>query len=511
MTTPATTPAVIVVAEQEIYDLLASSGAGWDVQHRIETVSQMWDDLSGGRLAQTSSVLVFSDSIAAQPGELEVTLATMAPHAKVFVVAWRPEEAAGLLDRVTAAASQQGQPEAPVYPLLPESGRSILDAMAQVLDGIIGFPAYWPEHVDAALVPAVTQAEPVWEPEPVAAPAPVAAAPVMTAPPTAVVPAYTQAAAPAGEEILAPLPGQVTLAVTSSKGGSGKSTTAMMTAAQIRQSSIKAAEAGLIPRPLKVVLVDMDTRDGQVASLIGRYVPTALNIRVSPQWDQETVLKNLVHDPKLGIDALLAPVRPRTADDVGPDFYRHVIRVLQATHDVVIMDTSVNYLDPLISTVCLPESTAILFVTTLATTSVQGMARALREITEPADSGGMGISRKKIGIVVNQSVTEVGMERDQVLQAALSVPIVGAIPLATRDVLTATNYNRMHLLLKHPLLGPAYHRLAAACLKNVPLPPLIADSNTPAVAAPAAPAAVSAPVAAAAPEAKRGGLFGRKG
>ena len=242
----------------------------------------------------------------------------------------------------------------------------------------------------------------------------------------------------------------------------------MMLAAQIAHSSQKAVDAGLADKPLKVVLVDMDTRDGQVASLIGRYVPTSLNIRVSPNWDEETVLANLVHDPKLGIDALLAPVRPRTADDVGPDFYQHVIRVLKTTHDVVILDTSVNYLDPLIATVCLPEATAILFVTTLATTSVQGMARALREITEPVEHGGMGIKRSKIGIVVNQSITEVGMDRDQVLQAALKVSIVGAIPLATKDVLTCTNFNRMHQLLKHPLLGPAYFKLAKTCMPTRP-------------------------------------------
>jgi cellulose biosynthesis protein BcsQ len=283
----------------------------------------------------------------------------------------------------------------------------------------------------------------------------------------------------------------VTITVTSSKGGSGKSTTAMMLAAQIAQSSRLAAERGQIDRPLKVVLVDMDTRDGQVGSLIGKYVPTALNIRVAEQWDEQTILSNLVHHDQLGIDALLAPVRPRTADDVGPEFYRHVIQRLQRTHDVIIMDTSVNYLDPLIATVCLPEATAVLFVTTLATTSVQGMARALREITEPAANGGMGIRRNKIGIVVNQNVSDVGMDKDQVLEAALKVPIVGAIPLASRDVLVATNYNQMALLLKHKVLGPAYYRLAATCLPNVPLVPIATPdaAGAPALAgAPAAPA-----------------------
>ncbi len=61
------------------------------------------------------------------------------------------------------------------------------------------------------------------------------------------------------------------------------------------------------------------------------------------------------------------------------------------------------------------------------------------------------------------------MERDQVLAAGLGVPVVGVVPLATKDVLTATNLNRMHALLDHPLLGPAYNELARACLPGAPL------------------------------------------
>lgn len=554
---------IIVVAEEEVYNLLRDSGAHWDVQHRVESVGQMWDDLSGGRLDQQSVAIVFSDSIYSGPGELEAAVAAMAPYAATFVVAWNPDGLPSMLDTVQAtiqaahkAAGGEGEANVPVHVLYPDNKQHLLDAVRDVLlasGAPVAFPETYAVDVNGPVVPAAVE-EPVWEPaapevppavpeqavppmaqptqQPVQQVAPVApqVTPTYQAPQVAQAPAYSPQAPADDSGVLSGkpvLPGQVTMAVTSSKGGSGKSTTAMMLAAQIAHSSQKAFEAGLAERPLKVVLVDMDTRDGQVASLIGRYVPTALNIRVSPTWDEETILGNLVHDPKLGIDALLAPVRPRTADDVGPDFYRQIIRTLKTTHDVVIMDTSVNYLDPLISTVCLPESTAILFVTTLATTSVQGMARALREITEPVEHGGMGIKRTKIGIVVNQSITEVGMDRDQVLQAALKVSIVGAIPLATKDVLTCTNFNRMHQLLKHPLLGPAYYKLAKTCLPKSELTPIYVDPNNGPQQAPA-PAAVGAPVpvgatagapapaaAVAAPAAtgqdKKRGLFGRKG
>lgn len=553
---PSTAPKIIVVAEEEAYDLLAGCGALWDVQHRVASVAQMWDDLSGSRLDQQSVALVFSCDTFAQTGELEAAIGTLAPFAATFLISWDAARTQEILAGVRAFAAAQGHTDdLTVHTLQPDSKRGLLDTLRATLgSGTVQFPDDYHCDTSGPLVLG-DSSDLSWEhqshqeildeapPVPaVAPPAPHEIAAVGASPgpepdraPTAGRTAQELTAEASGEPVPASaqqddpldrpiIENQFTMAVTSSKGGSGKSTTAMMTAAAIAQSSRKAFEAGLIPRPLRVVLVDMDTRDGQVASLIGKYMPTALNVRVAPRWDEETILANLVHNPKMGIDALLAPVRPRTADDVGPDFYRHVIRMLKTTHDVVIMDTSVNYLDPLISTVCLPESTAILFVTTLATTSVQGMARALREVTEPVEHGGMGIKRSKIGIVVNQSITEVGMDREQLVQASLRVPIVGAIPLATKDVLICTNYNRMHQLLKHPLLGPAYFKLAQTCLRDVPLVPLIEGTGAPAVPPPVAGGSAAAepvpvPVgagagpgrAAAHEEKTRRGLFGRKG
>jgi len=204
-------------------------------------------------------------------------------------------------------------------------------------------------------------------------------------------------------------------------------------------------------------------------------MPTAINIRYLEEWNAETVKANLVHDKRLGIDALLAPVRPRNADDVGPDFYRQIIQILQTTHDVVVLDCSVNYLDPLLG-MAFNLADEILFVTTLATTSVHGMARSLTEMfKEPAD-GGLGIPRDKVGIVANQVINAVGMGKDKLLRAALGAPIVGQIPAEHDVVLIATNSNRMDQILKHPRLGPAFFSLASTCLPGWALAPVAATA-----------------------------------
>jgi len=516
-----------------------ASGVNWDLQHQVRTLMRMRDDLTAGRLSSHSSILVISDMVPAQPGELEALVAWAAPHLHVFVVAWDSAGADALHGRIMAQiqADHEGAPISAQVHFVPiDTGAAMLEGMREVLANSMPWPQaysaelYQPLTRSVAQVPAfrpgvvhARDSEPASAPviapvpRPAAPPAPASLTPAQLpssgiAPvPLVLAPIPVAAAAPApangqplyrravGAQVVTgtPVPGQVTLAVTSSKGGSGKSTTAMLVAATMAHGSRKAFEAGLIARPLKVVLVDMDTHDGQVASMIGQYMPTAINIRMEPRWDEETILRNLVHSNRLEIDCLLAPVRPRSANDVGPEFYRHVIRTLQCTHDVVIMDTSVNYLDPLISTVCLPEATAIMFVTTMVSTAVQGMARALNEITGDLESDGMGIPAEKIGVVVNQAMSNVGMDKEQVLEAALGVPIIGQVPMASQDVQLATNHNRMHMLMAHQELGPAYFALAQACLPNTKLLPPADWTRSPvpppSFAAPA-PASVPPPI-----------------
>lgn len=495
-------PGVIVVAEPGIHDLLNSSTVPWLVQERQDSVAAMWAGLSGGRLSANSRILVFTDPGAGgdRAETARAIVAMSAAGAHVFVVSWDQAQTGALSVAIDEATAAQGLQRGSLrYHVLTAElgGRALLEGMRTPLIAEVVFPAEFPSTVDRALSR---------EPSPVSLSSFAALPPLTTSAATPALPPLgigqpsggaVSAASGACEELLArpPLPGQVTITVTSSKGGSGKSTASLLLAASIARAS------RLGGRPLSVCLVDMDTRDGQIASLIGKYMPTALNIRVQPVWDELTIRRHLVHEPELGIDALLAPIRPRTADTVGPDFYRTMIRSLQRMYDVVVMDTSVQYLDPLIAKVCLPEATEVLFITTLASTAVQGMARALREITAPVEESGLGIQREKIGIIVNQSVAGVGMQREQILAAGLGVPVVGVIPLATKDVLTATNLHRMHTLLDHELIGPAYNDLARTCIPGRGLAEFSVADAAPALAGPAPGVVIELPVTHDEPEA----------
>lgn len=446
-------PKVLVVGDPRLGELLAQSGAMWDIQPVATSVSGMWDAIEAGSIPSDCPIAIFSDGTATTPDELEATLAAFAPFSDTFLFA-DPARGQMLIDRAKALAPTvpNGDPSKAIWLLPVHDATEAFAMMKQILVGKVQWAS------DSSFAPSI------------AAQIDDSASVSMAA--------YEQAGVystgvreQGGIQLAKPSnarPGQMTIASMSSKGGSGKSTTAMLLAGTIAKCSAAAGD------PKRVVIVDLDTRDGQVGSLIGQYMPTSINIRVMPKWDAETIQANLVHDKRLGIDALLAPVRPRNADDVGPDFYRHVIQVLQTTHDVVILDCSVNYLDPLLG-VGFALADEILFVTTLATTSVQGMARSLTELfADPAD-GGLGIPREKIGVVANQVINNVGMGKDKLLRAALGAPLVGQIPSDQDAVLIATNSNRMGDLLKHPKIGPAFYKLAVNCLPNIHLAPLTVE------------------------------------
>jgi MinD-like ATPase involved in chromosome partitioning or flagellar assembly len=440
-------PGVIIVADEPIYTLVSSLPVDWRVQPAVDTVEQMWQGLASGRLDSGCRILVFADDTRDEVAAVAQAIDRMVQAgAHVLLIGTRPDRTAAIQDSIT------------VHRQSTAGSFSIVAEQSIAADGAAAILVHLSGIAESTEAPTSTQSRPARPPMPGIADAEASGtAPMVNSdyPEQASLSLLKQPK----------LPGQTTITVTSSKGGSGKSTASILLSAAIARASTQAG------RPLSVCLIDLDTRDGQVASMIGQFMPTALNIRIQPIWDEERIRRNLVAAPALGIETLLAPIRPRTAQTVGPEFYRTIVRSLQRMFDVVIMDTSVQYLDPLIAEVALVEADEILFVTNLAATAVQGMARALREITAPIDESGLGIPREKIGIIVNQSIANVGMERDQVLAAGLGVPVVGVIPLATKDVLAATNLNRMHELLDHPTIGPAYAELAMACLPQRGLKP----------------------------------------
>lgn len=262
--------------------------------------------------------------------------------------------------------------------------------------------------------------------------------------------------------------GQV-VAVTSSKGGSGKSTVTTTLATYISHSSINSAREHSAERPLKIVILDLDVRDGQIGFLTGNMTPSVLHMR-SKGINPETLAETVIRDDKLKVDLLLAPKRPRLSDDTPPEFYLELIQFLKKRYDYVFLDTSVNYLDPLLEKVAYPIADQIVFVTDIVVNSVYSMTRWIQEVTKPVAQKGMGIERDKIGIVVNKSMADVNMNGNKIAKSALNLPVLAVVPNNAKLFAHAANLQAMESVLKNQEIRKSFRMLARRVVgKKYPL------------------------------------------
>ena len=262
---PSALPGVIVVAEPCIHELLATAPAEWLVQERQSSVPAMWENLSGGRLSAQSRILVFTDSplqdvapdrladagmsgpISEREQTARAIVAMASAGAHVFIAVWQSADVDVLRRAIDDASAARGlAPESSLYHLLPieKGGREVLTFMRGVLDDEVRFGTQFAATVDEPL--RRSQALPKSE-----VPLPVATALDPVLPPLGIgrrVGGSDGTYSGASEELLArpPRPGQVTITVTSSKGGSGKSTASLLLAASIARASRAAG------RPLSV-------------------------------------------------------------------------------------------------------------------------------------------------------------------------------------------------------------------------------------------------------------------
>lgn len=254
------------------------------------------------------------------------------------------------------------------------------------------------------------------------------------------------------------------ISVTSSKGGSGKSTIAVSLGSYIARSSLISKRQGLEQKALKVAIVDFDVRDGQIGFLTGFQKPTILKLVLLDEMTKDNVQETAaIYSDSLKCDLYLAPKQPRSADDIAPQFFNELIQTLRAVYDYVILDTSVNYLDPLLEQVAYPSSDQIIFVTDLGVNSVFGMTRWIQEVTGMgSQSAGRGVSKNKIGVVVNKALNDVGMDIERIRHSSMGLPLLSVLPSLPKLVTAAANKQSLDLLTTNDEVNKSLRRLAAS-------------------------------------------------
>lgn len=437
-------PKAIYIGDYRVGEALASLRPDWDFLPFVKDITTLWDGLDSGDIDNNIQILLVLDQFFDPKGEdnsLESLVSNMLPYCFLGVVNYREQFKEQMKERIQYQADADGASDYEFFFINAKKPNLSLDL------AIKKFIAESPLREVAAIIAGKDPSENLVE---------AVETRVAEEVPSTLSTSVSQDAFfnDGPSDYL----GQV-VAITSSKGGSGKSTVAVSLATYLAHSSLNSVKEGLEAKPLKVIILDLDVRDGQLGFLTGNSKPTVINLRingVSPEVIEQTV----IHSSRLKVDLLLAPKRPRNSDDTPPDFYVELIHNLRKMYDYIILDTSVNYLDPLLEKVAYPTADQIVFVTDIVVNSVFSMTRWIQEVTGPREKNGMGISKSKIGIVVNKSLSNVNMPGEKIARSALNIPVISAIPSNPKLVAHAANMQSMEVLLKHKDLYPAIRRLA---------------------------------------------------
>lgn len=255
------------------------------------------------------------------------------------------------------------------------------------------------------------------------------------------------------------------LTVTSARGGVGKTTTALALATTLAHASNRAAEEGHRDKPLRVALLDLDFRDGQLGFILdinqGAVLQLFVNAIRNPEdgITENLVNEHLTHIPALNIHALAAPLRARTADTLTPQFYQELISTLRGMFDVIILDTSVNYLDEMATQTAFPQADQILFLTTLTAGNVYSTLRWIEEQKESDRLNGTStVEHTRLYFTNTIAGTEL---QPDIATVTHNIPILGLHPV------DSAAFNKAHtvegvaeLALTHPQLADSYFELA---------------------------------------------------
>lgn len=209
------------------------------------------------------------------------------------------------------------------------------------------------------------------------------------------------------------------LTVYSPKGGVGKTTVAVNTAAALTSD-----------RRRKVCLIDLNLYAGDVAvflSLIPRR--TISDLASEQNVDKDTLLSYLLSHPS-GIKVLPAPLRPEHAEYVVVDQVTKIVNIARELFDYVVVDTPSSFQDVVIS--ALDVADQVLLVSTMDMASLKNTKLALQVMRQ------LNYSDDKFTVIINKASYDCGIKFADV-QPALGRAADVFIPDEQSIAVTALN------------------------------------------------------------------------
>lgn len=184
-------------------------------------------------------------------------------------------------------------------------------------------------------------------------------------------------------------PGQL-ITVFSAKGGCGKTTVATNLAAVLAAGGSR-----------KVCLVDLDLAFGDVAIAMQLFPARTMADAIGLSRLDEPAVRSLLTTHSPGLDALVAPVEPGTADSIPGPLVANLLQVLKTMFDYVIVDTPPAFTDHVLA--AFDHSDHVLLLATLDIPALKNLKLTLETLEM------LNYPRDRWHIVLNRSDAKVGL------------------------------------------------------------------------------------------------------
>ena len=193
------------------------------------------------------------------------------------------------------------------------------------------------------------------------------------------------------------------------KGGIGKTTIATNLATALVRTTGST-----------VVLVDMDTRFGDVAIMMDVAVEQSIAdvARHLDEMDRDKIRDYLVQHHS-GVYVLPAPLHPSEWRNLTPHHIQKVIELLAQSHDYVIIDTPGTFNEIIATT--LEQASLILLITSMDIASIKDTALALEMLRAAS------VSEDKVKLTINHC-TSANSLREEDVQRVLEYEVFWRIP-----------------------------------------------------------------------------------
>jgi pilus assembly protein CpaE len=218
--------------------------------------------------------------------------------------------------------------------------------------------------------------------------------------------------------------------VFSTKGGVGKTTIVANLAAGLSGGG-----------KVSVAAVDLDLEFGTLATMMGvRPQATIVDLcRMHTTITPEMMSKALARQQTSGVGVLAAPPLPHLASEVDGDgradrtrsYVVEIIEALRATHDFVVIDTSVSFREA--NLIAFDKSDLILMVTQPEITALESTAKGLDVLLDRLE-----YPRDKVQIVLNRGDNIAGLSHEDIANS-LGVPLTYLVPSDPQACVVAAN------------------------------------------------------------------------